>query len=479
MQAPVAERPWDLVRIAGEVSGELRRRESLPPGELSFSIRRSLRFQHDPVPFGLEYYERYGPIFTIRFLHRPLVFMLGPEANHFVTVSGAGHFSWRRGMFGEELIPLLGDGLITTDGEYHDRARRIAMPAFHRKRMDSALIVMIEETERALEGWRPGEVVDVYAWIRDLSISIAMRALLGLDPHDGDRGHEVAKLFERALAYTNTDVWKFPLRGPGSPWARLQTSRRHLDALIYAEIDRRRRQPAGGEDILSMLLEARDEDGGGFTDRELRDQVTTMLFGGHDTSSSTLSFLLYELARNLDVLARVLSEQDMVLGGAPPTVDQLGGDLPELDMAFDETLRLYPPVWFGPRLTVSPFEFAGHRVPAGTHVVHSAWISHRLADVFEDPNSFVPERFSRERRSQLPKGAYIPFGGGQRICIGKRFGQLVVKSVASVLLQRFGCELLPGHELSIEKVPTLSPAGGLPMVVRERQRTERDEHHAD
>ena len=469
MQAPPAERPLDLLRIAGELKRELRRRDPLPPGELRYSLKQTRRNQRDPLGSGLDHYARFGPIFTTRMLHRPVVSLIGPEGNHFVTVSGAEHFSWRKGMFGEELIPLLGDGLITSDGEYHDRARAIAMPAFHRRRMDAAVEVMVDETERALAGWRPGATIDVYAWVRDLSMSIAMRALLGLDPHAGERGHELAECFERALEYTNNDVWKLPLRGPGSPWARMQAHRRKLDALILAEVRRRRREPPGEhEDILGMLLEATDEDGAGFSDDELRDQVVTLLFGGHDTSSSSASFLLYELARHPAVLARIQAEQDAVLGGGPPTVDQLQEDLPELGQALDETLRLFPPVWFGPRLAVSDFEFAGYRVPAGTHVIYCSWVSHHLPDVFENPEEFRPERFAPEARKLLPKGAYMPFGGGRRICIGKRFAQLMVQAVTTTLLQRFRLDLEPGFVLNIEKTPTLSPYPGLPMTVARR-----------
>ncbi len=468
MQAPASERPLDLIRIAGELRRELRRKTELPPGDLRYSLRNTVALQRDPLGAGLEMYARYGPIFTIRMLHRPIVSMLGAEANHFVTVSGAEHFSWRRGMFGEELTPLAGNGLITTDGEYHDRARRIAMPAFHRRRMDAAVEAMVDETDRAIAGWSPGDVVDVYSWIRDLAMNIAMRALVGLDPREGNDGHELALAFERAFAYLLEDLWKLPLRGPGTPWARMQAHRRHLDELILAAIARRRREGTEGrDDVLSMLLEARDEDGSGFTDAELRDQVVTFLFGGHDTSSSTVSFLFYELARNPDVREQVAAEGSEVLAGAPPSLDQLSGDLPELDMALDETLRLYPPVWFGPRYAVSDFEFAGHHVPAGTHVQYCTWVTHRLPDVWgDDAHAFEPRRFAPEARKQIPRGAYMPFGGGQRICIGKRFGQLVAKTVATTVLQRFRLDVEPGFELEVEKTPTLSPYPGLPMVVK-------------
>jgi retinoid hydroxylase len=439
----------------------------LPPGEMGFSLLRTHRFQRNTLEMLLAYYERYGPIFAFRSLHRRIVALIGPEANHFVTVAGAENFSWRKGMFGEQLTPLIGNGLITTDWDYHDRARRIMMPAFHRRRMEGAVEVMVEETSRALESWRADEVLDVYEWVRDLAMSIAMRALMGLDPRAGGVGHEAAMLFERGLAFYDTESWMMLLRGPGSPWSRMQAARRALDRIVFAEIERRRRLPpqAAGEDVMSMLLEARDENGDGFTALELRDQLMHLLFGGHDTTSSTTSFLLFELARNPDVLAGVVAELDDVLGERAPSVEDLLEGLPYLSAVMDETLRLYPPVWFGPRMSVKPFEFGGYRIPAGVHVIHSSWVSHRLPEVFPEPERFVPERFTPEARRALPPGAYIPFGGGQRICIGKRFGQLMVKAIASTVLRRFRVELVPGYRMRVSKVPTLSPEGGLPMVI--------------
>jgi retinoid hydroxylase len=192
------------------------------------------------------------------------------------------------------------------------------------------------------------------------------------------------------------------------------------------------------------------------------------MFAGHDTSTSTISFMLYELARNPGALARLQAEQDEALGDDPPSPEQLERGLPQLEMTVDETLRLYPPAWIGPRRAVSEFEFAGCHVPAGAYVNYSSWASHRLPEVFPHPEAFIPERFERERKAALPRGAYVPFGGGSRICIGKRFGQTEVKLVTTMVTQRFRLELVPGHEMTIRQMPTLSPDGGLPMVVRER-----------
>jgi cytochrome P450 len=458
-----------FVRVAGDLIGELRTKGPFPPGPSNFDFRRTLQMTSDPLPILLDCYERYGPIFSLRVFHGRWVWMLGPEANHYMLVSNAQNFRWRDGEFGE-LIPLLGDGLLTIDGDYHDRARRIMMPAFHSRRMDVAVDVMVDEGQRALERWRVGETLDVYHWMRELAMRIAMRALLGLDPDDAGKGARAAWHFERALGFLGTNVPLRLVRGPGTPWGRMMASRRVLDEIVFEEIERRRRAPdPDHSDVLSLLVEARDEeDGSALSDREIRDQLMTLLFAGHDTSTSTLTFLMYELARNPHTVEPLLAEQDAVLGGAPPAADQVARELPQLDTAVDETLRLYPPAWVGPRRATSEFEFGGHHVPAGAYVNYSSWASHRLPDVFEDPEAFVPERFTRERKAALPRGAYVPFGGGSRICIGKRFGQMEVKTVATLALQRFRPELIPGSTMTVRQMPTLSPKGGLTVTVRAR-----------
>jgi cytochrome P450 len=217
------------------------------------------------------------------------------------------------------------------------------------------------------------------------------------------------------------------------------------------------------------LISAHDEDGSGLNDREIRDQTMTLMFAGHDTSTSTLSFLTYELARNPEARTRLQAELDDVLGDEPPAPEALHRDLPRLEMVVDETLRLYPPAWIGPRRAVRSFEFAGHEVPKGAYVNYCSWASHRLPQVFPDPDAFIPERFERERKTALPRGAYVPFGGGTRICIGKRFGQTEVKLVAAILNQRFRLELLPDNEMTVRQMPTLGPKGGLPMRVWARR----------
>jgi cytochrome P450 len=449
-----------LARIQSDLRSTRAARGGWPPGELSFSVRRTREFESEPLPLLLRMYETYGPVFTMRLLYLPVVFALGPEANHYITVSNASNFRWREGSMGD-LIPLLGDGLLTTDGDYHRRARRIMLPAFHRERLLDSTAIMVEETERALEPWRPGERLNLYTWTRRLALRVAMRALFGFDPDRGGRDQRMAEEFEETLGYWGKDYVLQMLRGPGSPWRAMTRSREHLDRVIFEEIAQRRASGERGVDILSMLLDAEDEDGSRLSDQELRDQVMTLLFAGHDTATSTVTFLFYELARTPDEIAPLVEE-------VSASEDLIGG-MPRLDMALDETLRMYPPAWIGPRRSIEPFELCGMSVPGGVFVNYCSWASHHLPEVFPEPSRFRPERFAPEAKAALPKGAYVPFGGGSRTCIGMRFGQLEVKAIAASILRRFRLDLVdPALEPSIRQMPTLSPRGGLPVVVRAR-----------
>jgi cytochrome P450 len=435
-----------LERVRFDLRAQRAARGQWPAGELSFSMRRTREFEREPLPILLRLYERYGPVFTLRLLYAPVVFALGPEANHYMTVSNASNFRWRDGSMGD-LIPLLGDGLLTTDGDYHRRARRLMLPAFHREQLAASTAIMEEEAESAVSRWRPGHHVNLYTWTRQLALRIAMRALFGFEPDRHARDSRMAAEFEEALSYWGRDYAVQMLRGPGSPWRSMNRAKAKLDAVIFAEIARRRVSGARGVDILSLLLDASDEDGTRLSDRELRDQVMTLMFAGHDTTTSTVTFMFYELARN------------------PQDVDPLT----RLDQVIDETLRMYPPAWIGPRRSIEPFELCGVHVPGGVLVNYCSWASHHLPEVFPEPWRFDPSRFEPEAKAALPKGAYVPFGGGSRTCIGMRFGQLEIKTIARTILSRFSLELQdPSLVPSIRQMPTLSPRGGLPVVVRAR-----------
>jgi cytochrome P450 len=466
---PPVQETNPIAALLGDLRDERSASVPFPPGETRFSMARTRRFAAEPLPLLLESYERFGPVFTLRLFHGKVVFMLGPAANHYVTVSHASNFTWRDGHF-RELMALMGDGLLTIDGEFHRRSRLIMLPAFHHDRIAASVDVMIEETTRALDQFTPGAQIDLYAWTRRLALRVAMRALFGLDP-DGEsaRSVDAARLFEQALSFYSSDYVLRVLRGPFTPWTRLQQAARKLDALIHSEISRRRSTGERGQDILSLLLDAHDEDGTTLSDVQIRDEVMTLMFAGHDTTTSTVAFMFYELARHPDVLASLLAAQDVQLSGPLPTARQLmSGEIAKLEMVLDETLRKYPPAWVGPRRALEAFEFEGHTIPARAFVNYCSWASHHLPDVFPHPEQFRPERFTPDARAALPKGAYIPFGGGSRTCIGMRFGQLEIRTIATLILSRFTLSLPENFQLAIRQMPTISPKHGLPMLIGSR-----------
>ena len=385
---------------------------AFPPGDTRLNLRRTSAFARDPLPLLLDAYERYGPVFTVRVLHQNVVFALGPAANHYMLVSHAQNFSWREGHLGD-LMPLLGDGLLTIDGPFHRRSRQIMLPAFHRERV-AASIDLMDGRDRALAArlacrgaprplprgrasWRCASPC-----ARSSAWTPTARAPTSTPPASSSR-----RWASRPRLLLQV------LRGPCTPWARMKRARKRLDGLIFGEIDRRRRDGRARRGHPVLLLDATDEDGSRLSDQHVRDEVMTLLFAGHDTTTSTVGFLFYELARHPEIMARRRSSTWLL----------------------DETLRLYPPAWVGPRRSVEPFELAGVRVPGGVPVNYSSWASHHLPDVWDEPSAFRPHRFTAEARARMPKGAYVPFGGGSRTCIGMRFGQLEIKAIAAMILR--------------------------------------------
>ncbi|MGH2853653.1 MAG: cytochrome P450, partial [Solirubrobacteraceae bacterium] len=399
----------------------------------------------------------------MRLFHRLNVFMIGPAANYHITVSNASNFTIRESNF-RELIDIIGDGVLTTDGGYHRRARAMVMPAFHSESIASYYGILVEETERALAGLAPGQRVDIHPWARNLVQRTVMRALFGLDP-EGERVRSsgMAAIFAEVHALSPlTNIVRLPF----TPWARMMEALRTVDRAIYAEIAERRERGGGGSDILSLLVDARDEDGGSLTDLEVRDQAMTLMLSAFETTASSLTFLVHELARRPDVAARIAVEiQGSLEGGRLSVAQLMNGELAELEMAIDETLRMYPAVWIGPRRATEAFELEGVAVPAGAYVNYSPLVSHHLPEIFPEPERFTPERFAPQAKAALPKGAYVPFGLGPRKCIGMRFAELFVRTAATLLLESFELGLPADFSLVVGTLPMLMPKGGVPVIL--------------
>ena len=458
-----------LQRIGDDIRRErrVRRRAALPPGSLAPSFANTRAIISDPLGLLLEHRRRFGPVFTIRLLHEPIVWAIGADVNHQILVSDFDAFQWREGRFAD-LWPLLGDGLLNVDGPYHRDFRMLMLPAFHRDYIAALAETMVEEALTAAERLQDGQVVEIYHWVRELAMRIALRGLLGVEATDG-REEPLAEAFEASLAIHGEPVLLQLLPLPRTPLARAIAARRRLDALVRAEIEERRRRGDPGRGVLGLLLSATDDSGSPLPTGVVRDQAVTLLFAGHDTTTTTFTFLIHELGRNPGVRSTVEDELEGVVGDRAPSADLLDGQaLPVLERSLKETLRCYPAAWVGPRRTTRDVTLAGVPVPAEIGVQYSSWATHHLPELYPDPFRFDPDRFLPEREAALPRGAYVPFGGGSRMCLGKRFGEYELRALAAVLLPRVRFEPCSHENPRIVTTPTLGPKGGLRFVIRAR-----------
>lgn len=461
-------------RISREVLRDLReeragrRRLPLPPGDLRPSLAHTLGVTSAPLQMLLRAHRRHGDVFTLRHAHQAVVWGIGPEANHDITVRHADAFSWRGSRFGD-LWPLLGDSFFAIDGPYHHQSRRMLLPAFHARSVADLAAAVAEEAAAGARQLRPGGQVDVNGWVRGLAMRIALRVLAGIRTDDATE-RETAHWFERALAFHGRPLPLQMLRGPRTPHADMRRARAALDRLLAAEIARRRDADDPGPGVLGMLVAARDVDGRPLPPAAVRDHLVSVLFAGHDTTTATFSFLAHELGRAPAAREALLAELDEHVPDGTPQAAQLDGTaLPVLERTLSETLRRYPAAWVGPRRTVRDVDVAGVPVPAGVAVHYSSWATHHLEELWPAPLAFRPDRFLPGGEADgLPRGAYLPFGGGSRICLGKRFAEVELRAIAAATMARVLLDPDPAHPLRLSFTPTLGPRGGLPMRVRAR-----------
>lgn len=465
--------PMDL-RVPAQVRKDLRderrarRRGPMPPGNPYPSWTTTLTTFTDPLKMLLENRRRYGPVFTLRHGHELIVWAISPTANHEVLVSKADAFGWREGRF-RDLWPLMGDGFFAIDGDYHRQMRRMLLPGFHADAVHGVAGDTVAEVVAAVEQLPAKGIVDINHWVRDTAMRVALRVLLGIDRED-DEIHRIANAFERALAFHGYSIPTQMLRGPRTPYARTQQARAELDGHVYEEIRRRRAAGDPGRGVLGLLLQCTDGDGNPLPEHTIRDLAITVMFAGHDTTTATFTFLTYELGRHPHAREALLDELDTVLGENDPTPDQLDGRaLPVLERTLDETLRRYPIAWIGPRRVLEDVELDGVMVPKGVGMFYSSWATHHLEELYPSPMAFDPDRFLPGGQvEQLPKGSYIPFGGGSRMCLGKRFAQYELRALTAVALRRFTIDPDPADPLKMSFTPTLGPKNGLRYFVTRR-----------
>lgn len=438
---------------------------TVPPGE-SRPLATIFALRNDPLGYLERMAARYGDLAQFRVGPYRLVFVNHPDLVHEVLVAKDASFA--KGRILDQARDVFGQGLLTSEGEFHRRQRRLIQPVFHRRRIDAYADIMVADAAAAAERWRDGETLDVAREMMRLTLRIVVRCLFSVDVEEGE-AREVGKALDTLVESFNTVAvpWAGFLRRLPLPSARrARKAVETLDALVYRLIAERRRT-GGGEDLLSLLLAARDEDGSAMDDKQVRDEVMTLFLAGHETTANALAWSWYLLASHPEAEARFHAEVDAVLGDRLPGAGDVPS-LPGIRQVFAESMRLYPPAWAISRRSVEPVTIGGYPFPAGTGALASQWVAHRDPRFFSDPLAFRPERWTEDFEASLPKLAYFPFGGGPRICIGMGFAWMEGVLLLATIGRRWSMRLVPGHRVEPFPRITLRPKNGVLVTLRRR-----------
>jgi cytochrome P450 len=435
-----------------------------------------------PTPFHFFYAARRDPLAFLRWAAReygdvvrfdgwPFVVHVLYHPDHVKYVLQENNRNYWKGNLIGRVKPLIGDGLFTSEGDFWRRQRRLAQPAFHRQRIEAFATIMSNAGARMLDGWETaateGTPIDLMEHTSRVTLRVVGQALFGVDLIGEAAG--VGRAMLAALQFVSEEAFSiFPslLLIPAPRNLRFRRARARLDRVVLGIIEQRRQSVTTGDDLLGMLMAARDEDTGeGMSDRQLRDEVMTFVLAGHETTAVTLAWACLLLAQHPGVGEQVRHEVATVLAGRTPVL----ADLPRLQLTrrvIDETLRLYPPVAVIARETFAADEIDGYVIPAKSGVLVSPYVTHRHPAFWHDPDRFDPDRFTPEQSAARPRFAYFPFGGGPRLCIGNEFALMEAQILLAMILQRYRVEVAPGHSVQHEIRVTLRPRQPMLMVPR-------------
>ena len=429
-------------------------------------------YLRDPPAFLEKAAREGGDIARFRLVHHNAYLLNHPDWIKDVLVTNQANFTKSRML--ERARVLLGDGLLTSEGDFHSRQRRLVQPAFHRDRLAGYAASMVDCAARCRDQWQPGTEFDLWQSMMRLSMAIVARALFSADIEadaddiSGALG-QVFELFEALLMPFSQWLEKLPLPSV----RRFERARDRLDQIVYRLIAERRASGCDSGDLLSMLLLSHDgeggssKSGGGLTDKQVRDEALTLLLAGHETSANALTWTWYLLSQNPDAEAKLHAELDRVLAGRLPTIS----DLPQLrytEGVFAESLRLYPPAWAIGRRAKEDFSIGEYIIPARSIILMSPWVVQRDARWFSDPLKFAPERWHSGEIESRPKFSYFPFGGGARVCMGEQFAWMEGVLVIAVLAARWRLRMAPGQRVETKARITLRPKDPLKMVIEQR-----------
>jgi cytochrome P450 len=437
-------------------------RRVLPGPERLPVVGNSLQFRRDPLSFVRGVQRSYGDVARVRLGRFDVVIFSRPEYARYFLVENARNFTSRE--FNLGLRDLLGDGLLTTDGDFHRQQRRLVQPAFHKRRVEGYADIMVRHTTEMLDAWQPGQQLDMSRAMQDLTLRIVAKALFDVDleAHSTHLGRAFSDVIENPihLAFSLNGL---PIDLPFTPYGKHMAARRQLDAYVYDLIASRRAEGRDHGDVLSMLLEAQDADSGTtMSDRQVRDQTMTLFAAGHETTANALAWTFYLLSLTPRVLEKLRVELRDVVDERLPGLDDLPR-LTYLDWVVTESMRYYPPAWTVGRRAIEAFDLAGYHFPAGTVAMISQWVIHHLPDVWGDPEVFRPERWDPAHGQAVPAGAYFPFGAGPRMCIGMPFAQQEARLLLATILQRYVPRLVPEHPVVPRPRVTLRAKYGIRM----------------
>jgi len=445
--------------------------EKFPPGPPP-NLLRSLfgAMQQNPLDYFTAMAQKYGDVSGMRIGKFRSLFINHPDLIEDVLVNNARRY--HKGRILQANKYLFGEGLLTSEGDFWLRQRRLSQPAFHRARVSAYAATMAEYAEQMAATWRSGEERDIHEEMMQLALRIVGKTLFDAEvTRDAKEvGETLDLLLHLAANFGRTILVPLWLPTPRNIRAKLGIKR--LEKVIYRIIAERRASGPDGMgidtgDLLSILLQAQDEDGTHMNDRQLRDETITLFLAGHETTANTLSWTWMLLAQNPAVEKKFHDELDGVLGGRAPTVDDLP-KLAYLNHVLTESLRLYPTAWGMARLAAEEHEIAGYPMHVGYGVAFAQWVVHRDARWFDAPLEFRPERWENGLVKQLPRFAYFPFGGGPRQCIGNTFALMEASVVLATIGRKYRFALLPGHKVTPLASITLRPRDGIRVRLEER-----------
>lgn len=441
---------------------------TFPPGPRArYPGQHLVSFARDRLGF-LRRLATHGDIAHIRLGTQHFVVLNNPEYTRQILVTDNRNFTKGRGL--ERAKLLLGEGLLTSEGAFHLRQRRLAQPAFHRERMNGYATVMVEHAARTRDRWMDGAAIDIHQEMTRLTLGIAGKTLFDAEVEGESR--EIGESLTAAFDVFNLALLPFAelMDNLPLPWTlRFKAARRRLDDTIYRIIAERRARGGDRGDLLSMLMAAQDTegDGGGMTDTQLRDEIMTILLAGYETTANALTWTAYLLSRNPDAQARMHAEVDCAIEGRLPTMADVQR-LPYTRMVFAESLRLYPPAWVVGYRAQKAFTLGDYQLPPRTIVIMSPFITQHDARYFPEPELFNPERWTPQAVAERPRFAYFPFGGGPRQCIGEQFAWTEGVLLLATIGQKWRLRLAPKHIVALDPSFTLRPKGGMPMTTHLR-----------